>query len=345
MAESAEHQFLSQCITRVLSDLSRTNLYAYVEAERRKFDFACELLRDWSRPVVGQTLWNHTAGVDKDLRTMMLDPDAEICAYVARDSVKARRLLSEVMKDFRSSGADIAPHRLRVFWVPHDFDADDEAQRNLVTEMLAENVSRDILMNVVFGNLTAEDVRFFVRTSGIAGLHLSLLHVISTSDERYMKAGDLATRLGVSSGAIRERLLRLLGCGFVTQFGGGATRSQATLKGRVFLDLCGEMQRQIASGRLEPELLQILRLLEMRYAPSAVTTSAGSLHLAGPLLTEVPEMVAGRLLATIAAATDRWGLSFNAIDHVVWPEQGRIDMRGSGVRAILERLRSESDLR
>ena len=56
MAESAEHQFLSQCITRVLSDLSRTNLYAYVEAERRKFDFACELLRDWS----GSRPWRAT---------------------------------------------------------------------------------------------------------------------------------------------------------------------------------------------------------------------------------------------------------------------------------------------
>ena len=58
---------------------------------------------------------------------MLLDAEAEICAYVARDTVKARRLLSEVMKDFGSSGADIAPHRLRVFWVSHDFDADDEA--------------------------------------------------------------------------------------------------------------------------------------------------------------------------------------------------------------------------
>jgi hypothetical protein len=179
VAESVEHQFLSQCVTGVLSELSRTNLYAYVEAERRKFDFACELTRDWSRPLVGQTLWNHTAGVDKDLRTMLLDPDAQICAYVARDTVKARRLLSEVTKDFRSSGVPVALHRLRVLWVPPDFDADDEEQRKVVTELLRDSVTRDILMNVVLGNLTAEDVRFFVRISGIAGLHLALLHEIN----------------------------------------------------------------------------------------------------------------------------------------------------------------------
>ncbi len=63
VVESVEHMFLSQCVTSALSQLSQTNLYAYVEAERRKFDFACELKRDWSRPLVGQTLWNHTASL------------------------------------------------------------------------------------------------------------------------------------------------------------------------------------------------------------------------------------------------------------------------------------------
>lgn len=349
MAESAEHQFLSECVTGVLSQLSRTNLYAYVEAERRKFDFACELVRDWSRPLVGQTLWRHTAGVDKDLRTMLLDPDAEICAYVARDTVKARRLLSEVMKDFRSSGAPVAPHRLRVFWVPQDFDADDETQRQLVTELLGESVGRDILMNVVFGNLSAEDVRFFVRTSGLAGLHLALLYVISTTREPslgtpHWRTRDLATQLGVSPGAVRERLLRLLGCGFLAQFGGGATLTRTTLKGRVFLDLCGELHRQTSAGRMSAEMRQILRLLEMRYAPSAVKHSARSLHLAGPLLTEVPEMVTGRLLATIAAATERWGIGLETIDHVIWPDEEPVERQGSAVQAEVKRLREESSL-
>jgi hypothetical protein len=342
VAESAEHQFLSQCVTGVLSELSRTDLYAYVEAERRKFDFACELVRDWSRPLVGQTLWRHTAGVDKDLRTMLLDPDAEICAYVARDTVKAHRLLSEVMKDFRSSGVPVAPHRLRVFWVPQDFDADDEAQRELVAGLLREGVSRDILMNVVFGNLTAEDVRFFVRTSGVAGLHLAVLYVVSTPPEPYLQTKDLAVQLGVSTGAIRERLLRLLGCGFLTQFGGGASWTNATLKGRVFLDLCGQLQRQTSLGRLNAEMLQILRLLEMRYAPSAMRISAESLHQAGPLLTEIPEMVTARLLATIMAATERWGMSFEAIDHVRQDDDRFV--RWAAMDTFVLRLREESDL-
>jgi hypothetical protein len=349
MAESAEHQFLSHCVTGVLSQLSRTNLYAYVEAERRKFDFACELLRDWSRPLVGQTLWRHTAGVDKDLRTMLLDPDAEIWAYVARDTVKARQLLSEVVRDFRSSGAAVEPHRLRVFWVPQDFDADDETQRRLITELLEERVSRDILMNIVLGNLTAEDVRFFVRTSGLPGLHLALLYVISTAPEpnlglEHWRTRDLAAHFGVSQGAVRERLLRLLGSGFLTQFGGGSSLTKATLRGRVFLDLCGELQRQTATSRIQTEMRQILRLLEMRYAPSAVQRSADALHLAGPFLTEVPEMVTGRLLATIEAAAVRWGVELEEINHVIWPGEGQLEIRGSAVQTELARLREESSL-
>lgn len=340
MAESAEHQFLSRCVTDVLGRMSKSRLYAYVEAERRKFDFACELRRDWSRPLVGQTLWSHTAGVDKDLRTMLLDSDAEICAYVARDTIKARRLLSEGMRDFRSSGAPVRPHRLRVFWVPNDFDADDEAQRKFVSGMLEENVSRDILMNIVFGNLGPEDIRFFVRASGVAGLNIAVLHLLSTTREKYKSTKDISAALGVSASAVRERLLRLLGSGFASQFGGGALLVQVTTKGRVFLDFCGELQKQVVEGVFTDEMRHIMRLLELRYAPSAVRRSAGSMHLAGPFLTEVPEMVTGRLLVTISAAFERWGILFDDIDHVIWESD---EMRGSAVEAEVNQLRLESE--
>ena len=83
---------------------------------------------------------------------------------------------------------------------------------------------------------------------------------------------------------------------------------------------CSDCSESDLTGRMNAEMLQILRLLDMRYAPSAVEMSARSLYLAGPLLTEVPEMVTGRLLATIAAATERWGIAFETIDHMLWPD-------------------------
>jgi hypothetical protein len=112
------------------------------------------------------------------------------------------------------------------------------------------------------------------------------------------------------------------------------------VKGRLFLDLCGELHRQVSRDRVLPEMLQILRLLDMRYAPSAVATSSTSLHLAGPALTEVPEMVTGRLLATIAAAVDRWGFDFDHIDHVRWPNE--TPSAWPAMQAISDRLREES---
>jgi hypothetical protein len=249
------------------------------------------------------------------------------------------------MKDFRSGGSSVAPHRLRVFWIPQDFDADDEVQRGFVAQMLHENVSRDILMNVVFGNLTSEDTRFFVRTGGLPGLHLAVLYAISTSQERYSRPKDLADQLGVSQGAIRERLLRLLGCGFLSQFGGGATLARATLKGRVFLDLCGELWRQTSEDvRMGEELLQVLRLLDMRYAPSALDFSRTSLRLAGPLLNEVPEMATGRLIATIEAAVQRWGIDLKNIDHSISKEEESIEKFGSVTGQLVSNLRKESDL-
>ncbi|MFF7563818.1 hypothetical protein ACFZB4_28060 [Streptomyces pseudovenezuelae] len=270
---------------------------------------------------------------------MLLDAEADICAYVARDTIKARRLLSEALHDFRS-GSDMArSHRLRVFWIPEDFDADDESQRDLVADLLTEQVSRDILMNVVFGNLTADDVRFFVRTSGLAGLHLSLLFVISTAAEEFSRIRDLAELLGVSQGAVRERLIRLLGCGFLRQFGGGATLAGATLKGRVFLDFCGVLRREIGGGDMSAELLHVMRLLDMRYAPSALGHAKESLHLAGPLLTEVPEMVTGRLLSTIEVAEERWGIDLHEIPHVIHEDNRNWGAVGDD---YIRRLREES---
>jgi DNA-binding Lrp family transcriptional regulator len=269
---------------------------------------------------------------------MLLDPAAEICAYVAKDTVKGRRLVSEAMKDYRSGASDVAPHRLRIFWVPNDFDADDESQRQFVAELLRDAANRDILMNVVFGNLTAGDVRAFVRTSGHPGLHLAVLYLISVSQDSRIGTVDLANLLQVSSGAVRERLLRLAGCGFLRQFGGVVTPTEVTLKGRVFLDLCGQLKKQV-SKQVSTEMLQILRLLDMRYAPSAVRVSAESLQSAGPLLTEVPEMVTGRLLATIGAAVDRWGIDFDEIPHVIRP-RGGMDL--SGAAEFIENLRIES---
>lgn len=65
MSESDEHKFLSGKTLDVLEGMSHTGLYTYKETERKKFDFTCDLVRDWSRLISGQTLWKHSEGIDK----------------------------------------------------------------------------------------------------------------------------------------------------------------------------------------------------------------------------------------------------------------------------------------
>jgi hypothetical protein len=51
-------------------------------------------------------------------------------------------------------------------------------------------------------------------------------------------------------------------------------------------------------------------------------------------------MVTGRLLATVSAAVERWGLDLDHINHVRWP--GETLSEWPAMRVISDRLREES---
>lgn len=71
MAESLEHEFLKNHFNLILQRFSNLKLYGFTETERKRFDLSCLLERDWTRPLVGQVLWRHSSGIDKDLRTLL----------------------------------------------------------------------------------------------------------------------------------------------------------------------------------------------------------------------------------------------------------------------------------
>lgn len=54
-------------------------------------------------------------------------------------------------------------------------------------------------------------------------------------------------------------------------------------------------------------------------------------------------MVTGRLLATIAAAADHWGIRFDPLPGADRRDDGRTDLRGTAVEALVKQLRDESD--
>ncbi len=157
MAESAEHNFLKTVTTEVLSNFSNSRLYGFTETDRKKFDMSCLLERDWSRSLVGQVLWKHAEGIEKDIRTLVTDQESEIQLYVASDKIKHHALFEEVVTDFKKSGFAKDLWKLKTLWIPSDFDADKENDRDIAREIIRSQIVNDLLFNVVFGNLSRSD--------------------------------------------------------------------------------------------------------------------------------------------------------------------------------------------
>ncbi|MEU0692093.1 hypothetical protein [Streptomyces uncialis] len=268
MAASVEHSFLSETALNIMEESAKSQLFSCKEAGRKRFDFACDLTRDWTRVVSGQTLWKHDRdGVDKDIRTLLADEDAAAVVYVARDSVSVRGRVEEVIRDYRNTPLRDSLSKLRIFWVPSDFDADDENARLIVREGLRRDISRDLLLRVALGDLTADQVRGFT-SSGRMGFPLWLLAGIAKVGyvENFTNASK-RWRIGVP--IIKEELLRLTMTGLVSRDEPGPYRGliQVSDKGRAMLDICAHLHGFLSGASAEnPELLYICKLLGVDFS-------------------------------------------------------------------------------
>lgn len=304
MAESPEHEFLKQSANRVLEAFSNLRLYGFTETDRKKFDFSCLLERDWSRPLVGQVLWKHTEGIDKDIRTLVTDAESEIKLYVARDSIQARQHCEEIIGEFRRSGRFPDLFRFKSIWVPSDFDADKENQQRLIWGILQEALVKDILFNVVFGNLTEENIHFFLDSPGVSGLNLALLYTISTDKDQWHNIRSLSQRVDMSSGPVREKLMLLKGAGFVDT-PRHAILYRTTLRGRVFLDLARRLYSELETPGLTSELVYVLQKLGCQVVPLENDEQ------------KPPQEPFVDLVRTIWAAVRQWEIDLPNMKHVV----------------------------
>jgi hypothetical protein len=257
MAESPEHQYISGAFLSALEGLARSRLYGYTEANRKMFDLACRLERDWKRLLVGQTLWKHSEGISKDLLYLLTEDSAPAVVYLARHTSRNQRDTYELLDRMRKSELASKLHRVRVIWVPSDFDA-DESKREMLRAHLREAVANDILLNVLFGRLSALDVRFFLAQSTMPGLLLAVLYVIAK--EGFTNYPRLAKRLNVNASTLRPRVAALVTAGFLWTFP-AASLYFVSARGRVFLDICHELA--VTGQQLGPELSYILSLLEL----------------------------------------------------------------------------------
>ncbi|HKG44777.1 MAG TPA: hypothetical protein VKB10_11105 [Gaiellaceae bacterium] len=335
MGESPEHQFLKQTVLDVLEEFSRLQLYGVTEAARRRFDFSCRLERDWTRLLAGQAAWRNQDGIEKDVRTLLTDSESEIKAFVVRDTLAHRRLVDEAVADF-SRLTPIEPFRFKTFWVPSDFDADDEHHRRYVRDRLRAEIVDDILFKVVFGQVDAQSLRPLLDTTGRIDLVVALLAYIA---ERPLdnRVGP-SSALGVSPNTIDRRLIALQTAGLVRNLPRTLV-AEVSPAGRTVLDILARLDLESSSGVLTSELAYILGRLGCHVPDELVLET---LWTAGPSTPFVR-------LMQVLAATKEAGVRFSDLHYTTIAEQSLIppgyeepwalnhpdpgDVRGAAARA------------
>ncbi len=256
MAESEEHKFIKTCITDTLKKFSNSKLYGYSEADRRKFDLACMLERDWSRPLVGQVLWRNTGGIDKDIRTLINDTDSEIKIYAISLSSAHRSTFFEVMNDYKRSGNYPDLFKVKPIIISSKVDVDKESDRQKVSSLIQSQIVDDILFNVIFGNLNKNDLKLLFDVGGIGGLHITVLYKIAT--QRFNSLSAFCKSMDISAGPVRETLPLLHALRLIES----KESYVVSQKGRVLLDIIGQIYLSYQSGIYSDELLYILEKLD-----------------------------------------------------------------------------------
>ncbi|KAA5825428.1 hypothetical protein F1721_32850 [Saccharopolyspora hirsuta] len=240
MAESPEHKFLSEAVLEIAQEVATSRLYGYREADRRKFDFSCDLATSWKKLISGQTVWKHAEGIDKDIRTLLSDVESDVLVYIARDTIKNRSTLRESVSDFKNTALAEKISRLRVFWIPEGFDADREDHRILVYGDLKESISKDLLLYTVLGGISSGDIASFTNWCNASGRALGALVEIGRSG--FQNNTALAKALEMRADRTKEWVILLSATGFIErerETAGAVYRISP--KGQALLDICGRL--------------------------------------------------------------------------------------------------------
>ncbi|MER7479499.1 hypothetical protein ABTX60_17975 [Streptomyces sp. NPDC126510] len=274
MAQSAEHDFLSHAALKIMESASRSQLFGYTEGQRKRFDFSCDLKKDWSKVVAGQTLWKHGGdGIDKDLRTLLHEEDIAAAVYIARHESRSRARFAEVTQDYlKTMRASLT--RLRVFWVPTDFDADDEQAREAVYNSLREEITKDLLLQVALGGLTQQNVTQFA-SSRRPGLPLRILSYVG--EHGYRNHRSAAKDLAVDPNALRLEIERLSLIGFLASDSLQGGLYGVTDSGNAILDVCSRLRAylngDLGDNNANADFEYICSLLGIDYPSIPITTS------------------------------------------------------------------------
>ncbi|MGW4094057.1 hypothetical protein [Nocardia sp. NPDC004750] len=135
------------------------------------------------------------------------------------------------------------------------FDADKDEERLFVAESIKSQIVDDLLLNVLFGRLSAMDIELFLNGCGIPGLLAATLEEIVMHG--FLNFPALGKSLGMSPSTLRPRVFLLVTAGMLEQ-GVNASYYRASPRARVFLRICHLLLR---GGDVEADLRYILERL------------------------------------------------------------------------------------
>ncbi|MET9758262.1 hypothetical protein ABZ016_04280 [Streptomyces sp. NPDC006372] len=274
MATSREHDFLSSAALRIMESASKSRLFGYTEGQRKLFDFSCDLKRDWSKVVAGQTLWQHGGdGIDKDLRTFLNEEDIHAAVYIARHESRHRARFTEVTQSYLRGPLRNRLSRLRVFWVPADFNAGDDKSREAIYASLREEITKDLLLQVALGGLTPQDVTRFA-ASKRPGLPIAILSYVKK--QGYRNHRTASKDLNVSLDALRYEVERLFIIGFLGSESLQGGIYHVSDSGNAMLDITSRLhdylESNLGEGNKNDEFEHICGLLGIDYPSIPITT-------------------------------------------------------------------------
>ncbi|MFF8730273.1 hypothetical protein ACF073_27900 [Streptomyces sp. NPDC015171] len=273
MATSREHEYLSNAALRIMESASHSGLFGYTEGQRKLFDFSCDLKKDWSKVVVGQTLWKHGGdGIDKDLRTLLNERDVAAAVYIARHESRLRARFAEVTQSYLDTPMRGRLSRLRVFWVPADFKVGDDRVTESIYASLKEEMTKDLLLHVTLGGLSPRDVLRF-SSSRRPGLPVAILSHVKKHGYRSHK--HTAMTLDTNLNALKYETERLFIIGFLESESLQGGIYQVTESRNAMLDVCSRL-RDYLNGNLgeenkNDEFEHICRVLGITYPSIPVT--------------------------------------------------------------------------
>jgi predicted transcriptional regulator len=159
--------------------------------------------------------------------------------------------------------------KLQPFMVDPNFRADDEKSVKEMSDNLRQQIVENLLFNVMFGNLSGDDIRL-VLDRGRA-ISLAILHTIATS--RVPNRSQLAKRLGMGTESVNRIIFMLLGMGLLSDTSiitASEGQYYVTPKGRALLRLLGIIKSEVSNDSMRSELIYILKYL--RIEPPRLTS-------------------------------------------------------------------------